>query len=610
MSSTSAASSPSTSLPDMLGKFSLLPHADVILRSSDPHDFRVQKFYVVDSSPIFGEQIMAATCHGIGPEAASEASCEATIVGSETKDNPLLPVVRLPESHAIISSLLTFVFTVSPALPPTIEQILELLSAAQKYEMTTTLIRIRDYASRRDPPSIYPETALQVYSLARKYGLLEETRLAAEGILKSPMTIQDFEDKFDIMPSAALYELWKYRQRVLKIVGVRLNTQFFESGESQILFDANLDCVDSNPETDIPLWLDQYLDSIQEDLACLDLTTFHLARSSHVSDTSTSSDRFEHCASISGENICEFWTALTATAESDFSLTEGEIRFQGCTSATTKASPLPEGLNMQGADVILRSFDLVSFRVHKLILAISSPFFSDTFSLSQPRDDDSEVFDDLQVPFVRVSADAEVLHSLLTRLYPIPSVILDSYENALTVLAAAQKYNMLIPEMEAAAWLTLDHPMTFEVIADALPLFNSLALSDLIHFRKRCRDYLLSLFEGFVEGSDDLSKIWCSCGKTKGPPLPPQSDKAILAGWLRDLFLRHTESLEQTYTNTLPKPSSLRKEIVAALRVAMRKQKGIFERPGASTSSENSAGTATVSVEARENTVEGPVSRV
>ncbi|KAH9000551.1 hypothetical protein EDB86DRAFT_2801869 [Lactarius hatsudake] len=160
---------------------------------------------------------------------------------------------------------------------------------------------------------------------------------------------------------------------------------------------------------------------------------------------------------------------------------------------------------MQGADVILQSSDLISFRVHKSTMAISSPFFSDLFSLPQPPN--SEVIDGL--PVVRVSEDAEVLHSLLTLLYPIPSAIPDSYEKALALLAASQEYNMdtvssavrceiclptteeafrayaitnskkLIPEMETAARLTLDHPMTFETIADALPLFKGSALQDL-----------------------------------------------------------------------------------------------------------------------------------
>jgi hypothetical protein len=49
--------------PDLLGKFSNVPYADIILRSSDSHEFRVQKFYVMDSSPALGKRIMATLRH-------------------------------------------------------------------------------------------------------------------------------------------------------------------------------------------------------------------------------------------------------------------------------------------------------------------------------------------------------------------------------------------------------------------------------------------------------------------------------------------------------------------------------------------------------------------
>ncbi|KAH9166788.1 hypothetical protein EDB89DRAFT_1857091, partial [Lactarius sanguifluus] len=145
------------------------------------------------------------------------------------------------------------------------------------------------------------------------------------------------------------------------------------------------------------------------------------------------------------------------------------------------------------ADIILRSSDLVSFHVHKSILAMSSPFFTNLFLLPQPPD--GEVIGGL--PVVQVSEDAELLHNLFTVLYPGPLAIPDSYEKTLALLAASQKYNMttvlsticseigrplltteaafrayaiahskqLIPEIETTARLTLNHPMTFKVIA-------------------------------------------------------------------------------------------------------------------------------------------------
>jgi hypothetical protein len=144
--------------------------------------------------------------------------------------------------HTILSSLLTFVFPVPSVLPPTIEQILELLSVAQKYEMATTLTRIRDCASRRDPPFICAETALHVYSPARNYDILEETLLAAKETLKAPMTIDTYEDKLDFISIPALCELWDYRVQVLDNLGSDFYTRVSKSEVFQSL--TKIGCVE------------------------------------------------------------------------------------------------------------------------------------------------------------------------------------------------------------------------------------------------------------------------------------------------------------------------------------------------------------------------------
>ncbi|KAH8983115.1 hypothetical protein EDB92DRAFT_1612020 [Lactarius akahatsu] len=153
--------------------------------------------------------------------------------------------------------------------------------------MTTALIRIRQCASSHDPSFICPENALHVYCLALNHGLLKETLEAAEVTLKSPMTIQDPEDKLDTIPGVTLHKFWKYRQRVLGNLDEILVQEFCDSEVYRILCDAALDCVelsdygDNNPG--IPLWLDEYLNSVAGDPSCFNVTTFHLAQFSHVS---------------------------------------------------------------------------------------------------------------------------------------------------------------------------------------------------------------------------------------------------------------------------------------------------------------------------------------
>jgi len=250
---------------------------------------------------------------------------------------------------------------------------------------------------------------------------------------------------------------------------------------------------------------------------------------------------------------------------------------------------------MNGADITIQSSDLVNFRVHKSSLSLSSSFFDDMFSLPQPLD--NEVVDGL--PVVRLSEDAEVLNSLLIMLYPIPSVMPNSYDKCLMLLAASQKYEMVgvqfristeiqsrhfpIPtaaaafrayaiassgglpsEMETLARLTLDFPMTFEYICDELPLFEGWALRDLIYFRKRCRDNLVSCFQSFLNLGQPPFNIWISC--TNSTSFSASSGTGTSPSWLTNLFNQRLTDLGKAFKNPLPNPSNIREEYLSALR--------------------------------------------
>jgi hypothetical protein len=174
---------------------------------------------------------------------------------------------------------------------------------------------------------------------------------------------------------------------------------------------------------------------------------------------------------------------------------------------------------MPEASIILRSSDHVNFRVHKLVLAMSSPFFKDLLSLPQPLD--TEIVNGL--PVVALPKNAGLLNSLISLLYPITPVIPDSYPKVFALLAVCQKYEMesvqsiiramikvgkfpapvkaegfsayaiasglgLVQEAEDAARLTLDQPMTFESLGEGLRLFKGQALCDLIRYRGKNTD--------------------------------------------------------------------------------------------------------------------------
>ena len=217
-----------------------------------------------------------------------------------------------------------------------------------------------------------------------------------------------------------------------------------------------------------------------------------------------------------------------------------------------------------------------------------SPFFEDLLSIPQPSN--SESIDGLSV--IQFSEDAELLGTLVSMLYPVRRVIPDSYEKVLNLLAACQKYDMvqvqssirakvnrgtfpapvgtegfrayaiacnkgLIPEMEKAAHMTLDHPMTLETLGEALLLFDGSALRDLARFRERCRDNIVLCLKPFLEAQDTSS--WCCpyCGNWS------QCD----SGSLRQALSANSTSKRQVFTDPVT-PLIIHGEYSKVLRAA------------------------------------------
>jgi hypothetical protein len=115
----------------------------------------------------------------------------------------------------------------------------------------------------------------------------------------------------------------------------------------------------------------------------------------------------------------------------------------------------------------------------------------------------------------------------------------------------------LIPEMENAARLTLDRPMTFEILGEGLQLFEGWALHDLVNFRRRCRDNLVTCLDSFFEVQPPgPSSIWVGC-----PEVMPTSTRAlreryrqnpVLPTWLSQLLSRNQNNLKlQKFTYPL-----------------------------------------------------------
>jgi hypothetical protein len=336
--STSSLSGSIASLENVLFDY---PEADIVLRSCDSYEFRVLKLYIVHSSPKLGEKVLISPNSQPSSSATSTSSTpvEPHNDGRDTNVDGL-PVVSLPMSGAILYSLLTYVFPVSPILPQTVEQTMELLSVAQEYEMGVVLTHIRGHIALQTPSFIREETALLIYSLAQRYGLRTEVLQAAKSTLSFlNLTIQDLyrDGKLDIMPGASLHELWIYHKRVRSKLKSDLK-EFATSHAREIL--GNSTC-GSLTESGVPSWLYDIIAAIGTDpvpLASLDLTKFYVHMAAHIQTLShQGGGGCPSCANTPRETIRRFWEALTTTADhsiaevrgTDLAILVEDLRFTG-----------------------------------------------------------------------------------------------------------------------------------------------------------------------------------------------------------------------------------------------------------------------------------------
>jgi hypothetical protein len=293
MSTHEAASTTDGPLANVLFDY---PGADIILRSQDSYHFRVPKIYIINSSPTLSELIQRTL------DSPSDGNAEAP-----------LPVVQLPESGEIVHCLLTFIFPVTPLVPSTPEETMELLSVAQKYQMGSVLTHIRDRIAQHHPLPTRLEPALHIYALAQKHGLQPEALRAARTILNYPMTFEIFDNTLEPISGASLYELWRYHERVRAILSSDL-TEFRKSGARSTV--AGLRCTDLS-SSQIPSWLDDHIESIANSPNLFNPAEINVAMARHIQDRANRHPGCG-CASIPSQTILDFWEALASVVHDSF----------------------------------------------------------------------------------------------------------------------------------------------------------------------------------------------------------------------------------------------------------------------------------------------------
>ncbi|KZT07319.1 uncharacterized protein LAESUDRAFT_725236 [Laetiporus sulphureus 93-53] len=152
------------------------------------------------------------------------------------------------------------------------------------------------------------------------------------------------------------------------------------------------------------------------------------------------------------------------------------------------------------ADVILRAADLVEFRVHKNILAISSSFFETMFSLPQSRQEVGKA-----LPVVPVTERSATIDTLLRIIYPVRNPFIASVKLAHDTLEAALKYDMVV-----AADYTKQELSGF-IYTEPLRVFAIACIHGLEKIAKKAADEAVT--RGTIAGSyvPELEHISAAC---------------------------------------------------------------------------------------------------
>ncbi|TFY78381.1 hypothetical protein EWM64_g5632 [Hericium alpestre] len=206
------------------------PNADIVLRSYDRVDFRTYKMILSMASPVFRDiftlpqPLPESRAESAVPASAPRESCDSvhdisTTEGELSSTTPtaaspeltIVPVTTLAEDCKTMLFLLTAICPVPTQAPDSYEEMLGVLAAAQKYEMTGALADFRAF-TKPTFDTIPHNIALRVFGLACRYKLREEASVAAWRTLGTTMSLESYDSDLKFVTGSALYELMQYRR--------------------------------------------------------------------------------------------------------------------------------------------------------------------------------------------------------------------------------------------------------------------------------------------------------------------------------------------------------------------------------------------------------------
>src|SRR5712675_845171 len=172
--------------------------ADLIIRSSDQIDFHVHQSNLGMASVVFEDMF---TVPGPSPREQGQNK----------------PVINLTEDSETLHRLLTLLYPIEHSTPETLEDALSLLVACQKYQMDSTIARIRSLLKDHEPPLFTAQNSFRAYGVARQYHLKEEALVAGRLTLERSLDFDECGEDLHFISGADLVKLWRYRAECTKV---------------------------------------------------------------------------------------------------------------------------------------------------------------------------------------------------------------------------------------------------------------------------------------------------------------------------------------------------------------------------------------------------------
>lgn len=168
--------------------------ADIILTSAEHTEFRVHRCILAAASPFFHDMFTL-------PQNASEVN------------HAQLPIIPVSEPSHILDTLLRFVYPIPNPHIDSLDELVPVLTAATKYDLTSVVISLR--AILVDPRFTSTEPT-RVYAIASRFEFEEEAQIASKYTLSVNVLEAPLSDDLKFISAYAYHRLLDLHRRRVK----------------------------------------------------------------------------------------------------------------------------------------------------------------------------------------------------------------------------------------------------------------------------------------------------------------------------------------------------------------------------------------------------------